>query len=191
MKKIVIIIIILSCHLNSNAQSIEDFSLPNVVDDTNFSLSSLKSDKAVVIIFFSGKCAYNEYYLQRILSIHQEFSTQGVKFMLINSNNGNYVEEESLHGMKKFVATNQISFPYLADKDKKVKNMLRATRTPEVFVLEPNKNLFSVVYRGAIDDNPQSSSDVSHSYLQESLINLLNNNKIEMNQTRPVGCLIK
>jgi len=191
MRKISILIIVLICHFTLNAQSIEAFSLPNVADNTNFSLSSLKSDKAVVIIFFSGKCAYNEYYLGRILSLQQKFAPQGVKFLLINSNKGDYVEEESLEGMKSFVSVNDLSFPYLAVKEMKVKNALHASRTPEVFVLEPNQNLFNVVYKGAIDDNPQSANDVSHAYLQETLINLLNKNKIEVNQTRPVGCLIK
>jgi hypothetical protein len=68
---------------------------------------------------------------------------------------------------------------------------LKATRTPEVFVLQPVQNQFKVIYRGAIDDNPQSASDVNHAYLKNTLLNLLNNNKIELNQTRPVGCLIK
>ena len=191
MRKISILIIVVFCHFIAQAQSIENFSLPNVVDETNFSLSSLKGEKAVVIIFFSGKCAYNEYYLDRILSLQAKFSSQGVRFLLINSNKGDYVEEESLEGMKKFVSTNQISIPYLADKERKVKNTLNASRTPEVFVLKPSQNLFQVVYKGAIDDNPQSASDVSHAYLQETLINLLNKSKIEVNQTRPIGCLIK
>jgi thiol-disulfide isomerase/thioredoxin len=191
MRKISILVTVLICHFIANAQSIEDFSLPNVVDESNFSLSSLKGEKAVAIIFFSGKCAYSEYYLERILALHQKFAPLGVKFLLINSNKSDYVEQESFEGMKSFVAINNILFPYLADKEKNVKNVLHATRTPEVFVLQRSENLFNVVYKGAIDDNPQSASDVSHAYLQETLINLLNNNKIEVNQTRPVGCLIK
>lgn len=191
MRRISILIIGILWHFAAMAQSIEDFTLKNVVNDTNFSLSSLKNENAVVIIFLSGKCAYIEYYLDRIISLEKVYSGQKVKFLLINSNNGDYVSEESLAGMKKFAAARGITFPYLADKKKKVKNSLRASRTPEVFVLQPRQNLFEVVYKGAIDDNPQAASDVSHSYLSEALINLQNKSKIEVNQTRPVGCLIK
>lgn len=191
MRRISILIIGILWHFGAIAQSIEDFTLKNVVNDTNFSLSSLKNENAVVIIFSSGKCAYIEYYLDRIISLEKVYSGQKVKFLLINSNNGDYVSEESLTGMKKFAAERGITFPYLADKKKKVKNSLRASRTPEVFVLQPRQNQFEVVYKGAIDDNPQAASDVSHAYLSEALINLQNKNKIEVNQTRPVGCLIK
>lgn len=191
MRRISILVIGIIWHFAAIAQSVEDFTLQNVVDDTKFSLSSLKNEKAVVIIFFSGKCAYIEYYIDRIISLEKAYSGQNVKFLLINSNNGDYVSEESLTGMKKFAAEKGISIPYLADKEKKVKNSLGASRTPEVFVLQPNQNLFEVVYQGAIDDNPQAASDVSHAYLNEALINLQNRNKIEVNKTRPVGCLIK
>ena len=191
MRRISILIIGILWHFGAIAQSIEDFTLKNVVNDTNFSLSSLKNENAVVIIFSSGKCAYIEYYLDRIISLEKVYSGQKVKFLLINSNNGDYVSEESLTGMKKFAAERGITFPNLADKKKKVKNSLRASRTPEVFVLQPRQNQFEVVYKGAIDDNPQAASDVSHAYLSEALINLQNKNKIEVNQTRPVGCLIK
>ena len=191
MRRISVLIIVILWHFAAMAQSIEDFTLKNVADDTNFSLSSLQNENAVVIIFFSGKCAYIEYYLERIISLEKAHSGQKIKFLLINSNNGDYVPEESLAGMKKFAAERGITFPYLADKEKKVKKSLRASRTPEVFVLQPRQNLFEVVYKGAFDDNPQAASDVSHAYLSEALINLQNRNKIEVNQTRPVGCLIK
>ena len=48
-------------------QSIEDFTLPNVVNGTNFSLSTFKAEKAIVLIFYSGKCAYGEHYFERII----------------------------------------------------------------------------------------------------------------------------
>lgn len=178
-------------HSMVSGQSIESFSLPNSINDSNFSLSTYKSDKAVVIIFYSGKCAYGDHYFERIISIKDEFSAKGVKFILINANSSAYVPEESLKEMKNFAEKSNLNIPYLADKDKMVKNMLKATRTPEAFVLKPSQGQFSVVYKGAIDDNPQSAGDVSHTYLQDALFNLLNNSKIEFPQTRPVGCLIK
>ena len=191
MKRFAILLLIVFSQFALSAQSIEDFSLPNVVSGEKFSLSSYKADKAIVVLFFSGKCAYVDHYYERITSINTEFRAKGVKMVLINSNSSAYVAEESIEEMKKFAGTHNLDIPYLADKDKKVKNMLNATRTPEVFILKPTKNNFRVVYKGAIDDNPQSASDVSHAYLKDALLNLLKNVNIKVNQTRPIGCLIK
>lgn len=193
MKRLAIFLLIVFCQYVAFSQSIEGFTLPNAnaVNNTNFSLSTFKADKAVVLIFYSGKCAYGQHYIERIISLKDEFISKGVKFALINSNSSAFVAEESVEEMKKFAERINLNIPYLADKDKKVKKMLQATRTPEVFVLQPVQNQFRVIYKGAIDDNPQSASDVSHAYLKDALFNLLNNNKIELNQTRPVGCLIK
>jgi peroxiredoxin len=191
MKRFAIVLLIVFLQSIAFGQSIEGFTLPNVVNSTNFSLSMFKADKAIVLIFYSGKCAYGEHYFERIISIKDEFSAKGVKFVLINSNSSAFVTEESVTEMKKFAERQNLNIPYLADKDKSVKNLLKATRTPEVFVLQPVQNQFKVIYRGAIDDNPQSASDVSHAYLKNTLLNLLNNKKIELNQSRPVGCLIK
>ena len=191
MQRLTILMLIVFSQLAVSGQSIEGFSLPNTVNGTTFSLSTFKADKAIVVFFYSGKCAYVDHYFERITSIIDEFSAKGVKFVLINSNSSAYVAEESVDEMNKFAERNNLNIPYLADKDKLVKNMLKATRTPEVFVLKPDQNQFLVIYKGAIDDNPQSASDVNHAYLQDALFNLLNNNKIELKQTRPVGCLIK
>ena len=191
MKRLAILSLIIFSQFVVFGQAIESFSLLNAADNTNFSLSNYKADKAIVIIFYSGKCAYGEHYFERIISIKNEYSPKGIKFVLINANSSAFVAEESIEEMKKFAETKKLNIPYLADKEKKVKNILKATRTPEVFVLKPEQNQFRIIYQGAIDDNPQSASDVSHAYLIDTLLNLLNNSKIKVNQTRPVGCLIK
>ena len=191
MKYFAIVFFAIFCHFTTTGQIIDSFTLPNVVDGENLSLSSFNNDKAIVIIFYSGKCAYADHYLLRLQSIIDEFTAKGVKFVFINSNNSTYVAEESVEEMKKFIASQNLNVPYLADKEKVAKVIFKATRTPEVFILMPVQNQFQIIYKGAIDDNPQSASDVSHEYLNEALFNLLNKNKIELNQTRPIGCLIK
>jgi peroxiredoxin len=191
MKRFLMLSLIISCHFTVFAQVIKGFTLPNTSDGTSFSLSNHSRDKAIILIFFSGKCAYTEHYIERIKSINSEYLDKGVRLILINSNNSDFVTEESTEEMKSFSVRNKLTIPYLADKEKTVKNLLRATRTPEVFILKPAQDQFSVVYKGAIDDNPQSAGDVGHAYLTDALFNLLNNSEVKLNQTRPIGCLIK
>lgn len=173
------------------SQSIEGFSGYNVINDDGFSLSELNDSNGIIVIFYSNKCAYGEYYLDRIKSIIKEFSPKGIDFVLVNSNSSAFVEEESVEGMKTFATRNNINYPYIADKDRKIKSLFKATRTPEVIVLQPMLERFIIHYQGAIDDNAQSASDVSHQYLKESIVSLLTSEKPKLNKTRPVGCLIK
>jgi len=176
---------------SATAQKIEDFRLTNVSTGSTFSLIDYRNSKAVVIVFFSGKCAYSNYYIDRILELDRKFKNQGVSLLLINSNGSEFVDEESEESMKSYAAQHELSFPYLADKDKIVKAMLNATRVPEAFLLQPAGGSFNLLYRGAIDDNPQSAGDVDHAFLQEAIVNLLSNSKMGLEQTKPVGCLIK
>lgn len=191
MKKIIVVFGLFIVYFGAFSQDIGDFTLPNVVDNTDFSLAQLSREKAIVIIFMSGKCAFSQHYITRVKAIKDEFSNKPVKFVLINANNSDYVPEESVEAMKKFINTTNLAIPYLADKNKEVKNLLKATRTPEAFILQPKQGRFNIVYQGAIDDNPQAVGDIDHEYLRDALINLLNNTIIKINKTRPVGCLIK
>ena len=191
MKNLLFALIGLLGSISAFGQNIGSFTLPDVTTEEDFSLTAYKNEIAVVIIFYSGKCAYGEYYLERIKSFNKEFSAKRVKFILINANNSSFVPEESVAEMKEFADQNNIEMPYLADKNQEVKTVLGASRTPEAFILIPEQEKFNVVFKGAIDDSPQSASDVSHAYLKDNLILLLKNNEITANQTRAVGCLIK
>ncbi|MEN8248400.1 MAG: redoxin family protein [Bacteroidota bacterium] len=191
MIRLIIIFSITLAFSSASAQLIESFSGLDVEREKEFSLSEHKNNKAIVVIFFSNKCAYSDYYIARVKSLVNDFNTQKVKFVLINSNNDEFVKEESAQGMKDYAANNLPGITYVADKDKKIKSLLNATRTPEAFVLKPILDRYEIVYQGAIDDSPQSERDVSHEYLKEAIVSLLSVNKIELNKTRPVGCLIK
>ena len=93
--------------------------------------------------------------------------------------------------MKRFLTKYELRLPYLVDTDQVLKNALGATRSPEVFVLRPNQGKLEVFYSGAIDDSPQSEGDVSHSYLEEAILSLLQNEILTVNRVRPAGCLIR
>lgn len=84
-----------------------------------------------------------------------------------------------------------LSIPYLADKDQTLMSMLDARKSPEAFLLKNNNGSFSVVYKGAIDDNPQVEADVRHNYLRDAIDIMLTNQKIETPEVRPVGCNLK
>jgi len=189
--RLMLTILFISIFLVGKGQSISNFELLDVISGTQFKLSDLQNKKAVVVIFFSNKCAYAIHYVDRINHLQQKFDGRGVEFVLINSNTEDFTPEESAEKMKKTAATYQLTLPYLSDKEQVVQDLLGAKRTPEVFMLKPEANGFRLVYHGAIDDNPQIETDVYHHYLNDAVLSLLSGNPIKTNNNRPVGCLIK
>jgi thioredoxin-related protein len=175
----------------AHSQAFNTITLTNVVDNKEYNLAKEIGAKPMVIVFYSNKCAYSEYYIDRIKSLNNEFSNQGVGFLFVNANNGSLVSEENPEGMIKYSVNKTLGIPYLADKDKQLKNYLKASRTPEVFLLTLEGESLKTVYKGAIDDSPQSIGDVRHQYLRDAIISLLNNTNQPVSQTRPVGCLIR
>lgn len=190
MRLIILFVCGLGFHL-AQAQTVTNLSLPNVITGDSFDLSSQSDKKGIVIIYFSDQCPYAQHYLERIKKTSNKYTSQGVLTVLVNANATKYSPGESVENMKKYAITNGIQMPYLADKEKKLMKQLGAKRTPEVFLLSPMSGELTVVYKGAIDDNPQSASDINHDYLNDAIVNLLSDKTITTTSTRAVGCLIK
>jgi hypothetical protein len=84
-----------------------------------------------------------------------------------------------------------LTVPYLADKDQKLMSNLDVKKSPEAFLLKNEGGKFTVVYRGAIDDNAQVEADVRHHYLRDAIDIMLTSQRIQSPEVRPVGCNLK
>jgi hypothetical protein len=163
------------------------FNLPNAVDGKSVSLDAYASSPALVIIFTSNACPFDEHYRGRINKLSKEFGNK-VSIVLVNS----HVDaNESLDAMTKKAQQAGIALPYLADKDQTLMQNLKATKSPQSFVLKNSNGQFNVVYNGAIDDNAQVESDVRVSYLRDAIAAVLNNQPIQAAEVRPAGCSIR
>jgi hypothetical protein len=169
------------------AQQVSNFSLENVLNNQAVSPATFPSCDGLVIIFTSNSCPYDEYYRSRIVKLAQAYNTR-VPFLLVNS--GTDAAENKENMLKKAKDAN-ITIPYLADKDQSLMANLDAKKSPEVFLLKNVNGKFTVVYRGAIDDNPQVQADVRQHYLKDAIDIMLNNKKIETAEVRPAGCTLK
>jgi peroxiredoxin len=80
-------------------------------------------------------------------------------------------------------------FPYLFDETQAIAKAYGATRTPEVYLLDPS---FTVVYSGRIDDNTEAK-DVKERDLTKAIDHLLAGNAgaIDPKTTKAFGCTIK
>jgi hypothetical protein len=171
----------------ASAQQLTDFKLVNVMNDQTVSAGSYPSCSGLVIIFTSNACPYDEYYRARVAKLASSF-TDKVPVLLVNSQPD---PAESKENMVKKARQSNFSFPYLEDKNQTLMTALDAKKTSEAFLLKNDGGKFTVVYRGAIDDNAQVEADVRHNYLRDAIDIMLANQKIETAEVRPVGCTLK
>src|SRR5688572_25712802 len=176
---------LLCLSLNCTAQVVQNFSLTNVRDGKLISLEDFSASHGLVIIFTSINCPYDGYYQARIKELTEKYNSK-TPILLINSSS-----DESMDQMKRYADQGSLTVPYLADKEQKVLANLKPRKSPECFLLQSVDGKFTVVYRGAIDDNPQTSSQVNNSYLKNAIDRLLAKQKIETPDVRPAGCSIQ
>ncbi len=182
MKNFFLLILLFSSALVS-AQDIINFSLTNVRDGKEVALSSFKSP--VVVVFTSHECPFDNYYKERLKELINSYSGR-VSFVLINSNTE---PEESVEQMA--IHLQDLPVPYLADKAQTAMGNFGARKSPEVFLLTGGSGKFSVVYKGAIDDNPQVARDVRQHFLKDALDKTLAGQKPSTAMQRAAGCTIR
>lgn len=190
MNKIFLSVLVLLVALGARdglAQEVKNFQLVNVLNNQTVSLDSYPSCEGMVLIFTSNSCPYDEYYRQRIEALSQAFPDR-VPVLLVNSHTE---PAESSEKMVEKARQLKLGVPYLADKDQALMANLNVRKSPEAFLLKNQNGRFTVVYRGAIDDNAQVAADVRHHYLRDAIDLMLNNQRIQTPEVRPVGCNLK
>lgn len=185
--KTLIAILLFGASFATTAQELKPFSLTNVLNNETISPQTFPACEGMVIIFTSNTCPYHDYYASRIIKLSEAYHDK-VPVLLVNSGTD---AAEGKDSMVKKARSMNITVPYLEDKDQSLMTNLDARKAPEAFLLKNNGGKFTVVYRGAIDDNPQVESDVRKNYLRDAIDIMLSNQKIETREVRPVGCNLK
>lgn len=150
-------------------------------------LASLAGSNGTVVIFWSNACPWVEQYEERILRLAQQYQEQGVRFVLINSNNASAFPGESLAESKKRAAGYD-GVTYLRDEGGAAAEAFGAARTPHVFVFDSGRSL---VYAGAVDDSPGDAQNVQKTYLADALSAITDGGDVPVAQTNAFGCIIK
>ncbi len=168
----------------SSAQVIGDFTLTDVRNGNDVTLSAFTNSKAVVVIFTNTKCPYDEYYSGRMRSLVADYRNRDVQLLFINSSPEESPEDLKNHG-------DLLGAPYLDDRQQVVMRLLDAGKSPEAFILIPVNGGFRKLYQGAIDNNPQVATDVKKPYLRQNLDNVLSGESLTYANIPPVGCRIR
>lgn len=169
---------------------VNDFKLKNV-DGKMVSLSDYKDAKGVIVIFTCNHCPYAQAYEQRIMDLDKMYSAKGYPVVAINPNDPVAYPADSFEEMIKRSKEKSYSFPYLIDETQDIAKTFGAAKTPHVYLLSKNKDVYTVEYIGAIDDNSESAADVKTKYVENAIAELSSGKKVSVNSTKAIGCSIK
>lgn len=158
------------------------------VDGGSVSVADAAGKKGTLVVFTCNACPYVKAWEERIADLGNAYSKKGIGVIAINANDPDRVAADGFEQMKQKAKTRGMSFPYVVDETSKVAKEFGATRTPEVFLFDAKGQL---VYHGAVDDNVKDASAVTEKYLEDALDAVLAGEKVQVAETKAIGCTIK
>jgi hypothetical protein len=165
--------------------SLASLRLPTSAAGKNVPLFDPAAAKLHVICFLGTECPLARLYGPRLTALDAQLRDAGVRFLGVNSN-----RQDSMDEVQQFVKQYSITFPIAKDYDGVAAQMLGATRTPEVFVLDADGE---IRYQGRIDD--QYHPGISRPFptkndLRDAIDALLAGKQVALPRTTAVGCII-
>lgn len=115
---------------------------------------------ATVLVFVSTVCPVAADYADRVAALHGEFALRGIPVLVIYPN-----RTESAEEIRRHVRAVEWTFPVYRDEGNAVADLVQATVTPSVFVLDRTGK---VRYGGAVDD-AVNRARVKRSYAREAV----------------------
>ena len=160
-----------------------DFTLTDT-SGNEVSLSDY-AGRVVVLEWVNPDCPFvqRHYKAGTMKSLATKYGAQDVVWLTINSTN--YMDAEASAAFK---AANDLPYPILVDQSGEVGHLYGAATTPHIFVIDGSG---TVVYIGAIDDDPRGSSDVPTNYVAAALDEVLAGEAVSTPETKPYGCSVK
>lgn len=166
-----------------------DFSLPDTVSGRMVSLSEVKTDKGLVVIFLCNHCPYVIHVNPEIVRVAKEYMAKGLGFVGISSNDVENYPDDSPDKMKVVAEQLGYPFPYLYDESQAVARAYDAACTPDFYVFDKELKL---VYRGRIDDSrPKNDNPLTGRDLRAALDAVLGGQPVSEVQYPSGGCNIK
>jgi len=149
-------------------------------------LSEIRNFRATVIVMLSPECPICEKYTIKLRELQKEYKERGVTIYGVFP--GRHFDLDTI---RKFIRTYKLDFSALLDENYRLTRMLKATITPEVFVIDAEGG---IIYSGMIDNWFYSLGRkrglVTEFYLKDAIAAVLENNKPAVYRTKPIGCFI-
>lgn len=152
-----------------------------------FYLSSQLNKKINVVIFLSPDCPICQGYALTLRNLFDAYKDKSISFTGIIP--GTYFTAASIEN---YLKTYQLPFNLVLDREKELVKFLKATVTPQCFVIDQNGE---ILYSGKIDDYAVApgitKQTVTQHYLDDALKSILAGKKIATTKTQAAGCFIE
>ncbi len=169
---------------------VSDFELKNV-DGSMVSMANYPDAKFYVLDFTCLTCPYAKMYEDRTIELAERVKEKGGVLIAINPNDPNRQPGDAFDLMVAHAEKANYSFPFVQDETQEVAHAFQATKTPHIMILEPSAEGPILRYRGAIDDNPRSASDVQVNYIDKVVDAIVDGEELPYQETKAIGCTIK
>lgn len=183
------LLLLLGFSSTSYSQNFSQLAATDAVNGSLKTLPSLAGEKGLVLIFHDPSCPFAKLYETRIIGLITKFQAQGVGFALVNPQVQSSESEQTQ--LRAYIDESGLNMPYLIDDKQQWTQGLKVTKIPEAVLLAPGKTGLEVVYKGAIDNNPQLESAVTEKYLEMALTQVVRGAIPAVPQVRAVGCNIR
>ncbi len=146
---------------------------------------SFADAKLRVYCVLGTECPVSRFYAARLDELSKQYAARGVGFVGIYCN-----MHDSEADVQKFVKELGVSFPQVHDAAQAIARQLKATRVPEVFLVDAEGRLR---YSGRVDDQyapgvKRSGANTNH--LKNAIDSVLAGKDLFESRAEPVGCLI-
>ncbi len=160
-----------------------DFTLTDTAGN-EVSLSDFEG-KVVVLEWLNPDCPFvqRHYKAGTMKNLATTYQGKGVVWLSVNSTN--YMDAAA---NAKFKANNDLPYTILVDQSGDVGHLYGAKTTPHMYIIDGGGTL---VYIGAIDDDPRGGSDNPTNYVAAALDEVLADKPVTTAETKPYGCSVK
>ncbi len=165
-----------------------DFTLKNI-DGSSVSLSGVKGENGVLVMFICNHCPYVKGITDRLASTMKALQNQKIGVVAIMSNDAENYPADSFENMKIFAEENEFTFPYVIDETQEVAKAYGAVCTPDFFGFDADGKL---QYRGRLDSSghqPANSETVPE--LLNAMTAIAEGKTPPTDETPSMGCSIK
>ena len=164
------------------------FSLSLIsVDGKTIDISEIKKNRASAFVFLSPDCPLSQKYSLPLKKSITGFADKRIGFYLVFPGTMYSAQE-----IRNFITDYALPVVSIADHDKKLMNILGASVTPEVFLVNSSGE---IVYRGAIDnwfvEVGKQKEIITEHYLSEAIESVLANKPVKVSRSKAVGCIIE
>ncbi len=155
---------------------------------TQHSFEELMGEHGVLVAFICNHCPYVKAIASRLATDAKVLLEKGIGVVAINSNDYQYVPEDSPEKMILFAEQHEFTFPYLIDEDQSVGRAYGAVCTPDFFGINSEGQL---QYRGRLDDAKMGDASNRVPELVNAMLKVKETGEGPKEQHASMGCSIK